>query len=139
MKNLNKVIVFFCLLLSINNVKAQIEPPKNNSEKLKGNVKSVSIIQYSAVEYFGELKKDTLEKNTEINYDTNNNPLNWKKISKRKGEETGEIFYTDTNNSKERKRIRDKNEIDLFQWKYDNRGNIIEYNRKKSIANIYYI
>jgi hypothetical protein len=126
MKQLKKSIVCFCLLFVFTIVNAQIKPPQNNPEKLKGNVKSIEIIEYTAVEYFGELKKDTVYRTMSINLDINNNYLNWKKISKRKTEEIGEMTYTNEVNFKEIKRIRDNSEIDLSQWKYDSQGNIVE-------------
>lgn len=128
MKNLNKAIVFFCVLLNINSITAQIDPPEKYSDKLKGNVKSVKKIEYSAVEYFGELKKDTIYRNTIINYDEMNNIINYSEVD-RKGEEKCVIFFKDTLNIKEHKRVCNNNQTDIWQWKYDNKGNIIEYNR----------
>jgi hypothetical protein len=124
-----KKYITICILLVLAFVNAQISPPENNSEKLKGNVKSIEIIKYSAVEYFGVLKKDTIHKTIFINYDNKNNVINWKKISNRRGEETGEIIYTDKINFKERKSIENNTEIYIYQWKYDGNGNIIEYNK----------
>lgn len=125
---LKYIFSIFTFLLFVFNANAQIEPPKNSSNKLKGNIKSIEKIEYRAVDYFGELKKDTINRTTFINYDNKNNIINWKKISKNEIEKC-EILYSDKINYKEIKAICNENEIDVYQWKYDSKGNIIEYNR----------
>lgn len=127
MRKLKGINLLFFLGFIINNVNAQIEPPDYNKYDLKGNVKSMEIIRYDAVDYFGKLKKVKVISNAILNYDTNFRIKNIKET-----EDSVENFYEivciETLGSKVFKIIKNKTTIELDEFKYDNKGNIIEYN-----------
>ena len=144
MKNIKFIIVCICLLLVSKKLDAQIDPPNFHYKKLKGDVKSLKMLEYEAVEYFGELKKDSASRTTYLNFDYKNNVLNWREISKGrkyKNNDSGEVIYTYDLNFFEAKEINRSGIVKIDQWKYDNNGNIIEKNEyqgdsitKKEIA-----
>lgn len=124
MKKINLFIPY--LFFTFTNLNAQIETPDFNKYDLKGKVKSIELIKFEAVDYFGELKKVKVRSNTILNYDTNYRVNNIKEIEN--GIETFyEIIRNETLESKVFKIIKNKNTIGLDEFKYDNKANLIEY------------
>ena len=100
---------------------------------LKGSVKTIKVEKYSVIDYFGELKKDSIFEVIEINLTNKNYPLSEKIIDYKEGQTTIEWTYI---NNKTKEVIAKQNDVVIEQVKFefDKRGNITECSRFKNGA-----
>ena len=132
MKKISKISVILCLVFFNQFGWAQIhsndfkEPYEDeNGNPLKGSVKSIEVEKYSVVDYFGELKKDSIYEVSEFNLNDINYPLRAKVIDYKDGQTTAEWTYINTK-TKNVKIIQNDLVIQEIIFEFDNRGNIIE-------------
>jgi hypothetical protein len=132
MKTLSKIFVVLSLVFSNHYGWSQIhsndfkEPYEDNHGKpLKGSVIKIEEEKYSVIDYFGELKKDSIYEVSQYNLNDKNYPLSAKIIDFKKGETTAEWTYI---NNKTKEVIVKQNDVVIEQVKFefDDRGNIIE-------------
>lgn len=140
MKKISKISVILCLVFFNQYGWAQIhsndfkEPYEDeNGKPLKGSVKSIEVEKYSVVDYFGELKKDSIYEVSKINLSDKNHPLSAKIIDYKEGQTSIEWTYI---NNKTKEVIAKQNDVVIEQVKFefDNRGNIIECSQFKNGA-----
>lgn len=140
MKKISKILVIICLVFFNQFGWAQIhsndfkEPYEDeNGKPLKGSVKSIEVEKYSVVDYFGELKKDSIYEVGKIYLNDKNYPLSAKIIDYKEGQTSIEWTYI---NNKTKEVIAKQNDVVIEQVKFefDNRGNIIECSRFKNGA-----
>ena len=137
MKTLSKIFVVLSLVFSNHYGWSQIhsndfkEPYEDNHGKpLKGSVIKIEEEKYSVIDYFGELKKDSIYEVSQFNLNDKNYPLSAKKNDFKKGETTAEWTYI---NNKTKEVIVKQNDVVIEQVKFefDKGGNIIECSRFK--------
>jgi hypothetical protein len=137
MKNLNRILITLSLIIL--NIYAYGQIHSNDFKEpysdyrgvpLKGYVKSIVEVEYSAVDYFGELKRDSIYETFFVNLNNKNFIISGKEI--KNGVETlVELTYINQNKIKEVRAVVNNTNTELIKFKYDNQGNIIECNTYK--------
>ena len=137
MEKISKIFVVLSLVIFNQYGWAQIhsndfkEPYEDESGRpLKGSVKTIEVEKYSVIDYFGELKKDSIFVVSEINLNDKNYPLSEKIIDYKEEQITIEWTYI---NNKTKEVIAKQNDVVIEQVKFefDKGGNIIECSRFK--------
>jgi hypothetical protein len=132
MKKISKILVILCLVffnqfgwsqIHSNDFKEAYED--KSGRPLKGSVKSIEVEKYSVVDYFGELKKDSIYELSIYNLNDKNFPLNAKFTDNKNGLVTGEWTYIN-NKTKDVKIVKNNVDIEQIKFEFDDRGNIIE-------------
>lgn len=140
METISKIFVVLSLVIFNQYGWAQIhsndfkEPYEDNRGRpLKGSVKSIEVEEYSVIDYFGELKKDSIYEVSEYNLNDKNYPLSAKVMDYKDGQTTAEWTYI---NNKTKEVIAKQNDVIIEQAKFefDDKGNIIECSRFKNGA-----
>jgi hypothetical protein len=101
-----------------------------NGKPLKGLVKSIEVEKYSVVDYFGELKKDSIYEVSIYNLNDKNYPLNAKFTDKKDGLVTADWTYLN-DKTKDVKVVKNDVFIEHVKFEFDDKGNIIECSRFK--------
>jgi hypothetical protein len=133
---MQNIFAFLVLILWHSNVNGQssfwaISPFSSDISKEKGDIESYMLIEYEAIDYFGQLKKINEDNRTDVFFFDDKN-----RFIKSTRTENGKIGRTITAsyfNGDEIARIKyyENGELNISEYKYkfDDRGNIIEYNR----------
>jgi hypothetical protein len=137
MKKISKILVILCLVFFNQYGWAQIhsndfkEPYEDkNGKPLKGSVKSIELEKYSVVDYFGELKKDSIYEVSIYNLNEKNYPLNAKFTDYKDGLVTADWTYLN-DKAKDVKAVKNDVIIEHVKFEFDDKGNIIECSRFK--------
>lgn len=140
MKKINKILVILCLVFLTQYGWAQIhsndfkEPYEDeNGKPLKGLIKSIEVEKYSVVDYFGELKKDSIYEVSIYNLNDKNYPLNAKFTDYKDGLVTADWTYLN-DKTKDVKVVKNDVIIEHVKFEFDNKGNIIECSQFKNGA-----
>lgn len=140
MKKISKILVSLCLVFFNQFGWAQIhsndfkEPYEDeNGKPLKGSVKSIELEKYSVVDYFGELKKDSIYEVSIYNLNEKNYPLNAKFTDYKDGLVTADWTYLN-DKTKDVKVVKNDVIIEHVKFEFDNKGNIIECSSFKNGA-----
>ena len=140
MKKISKILVILCLVFFNQYGWTQIhsndfkEPYEDkNGKPLKGSVKSIEVEKYSVVDYFGELKKDSIYEVSIYNLNEKNYPLNAKFTDYKDGLVTADWTYLN-DKTKDVKVVKNDVIIEHVKFEFDNKGNIIECSRFKNGA-----
>lgn len=137
MKKISKILVILCLVFFNQYGWTQIhsndfkEPYEDeNGKPLKGLVKSIEVEKYSVVDYFGELKKDSIYEVSIYNLNDKNYPLNAKFTDNKDGLVTADWTYLN-DKTKDVKVVKNDIIIEHVKFEFDDKGNIIECSRFK--------
>ena len=137
MKKISKILVILCLVFFNQYGWTQIhsndfkEPYEDeNGKPLKGLVKSIEVEKYSVVDYFGELKKDSIYEVSIYNLNDKNYPLNAKFTDNKDGLVTADWTYLN-DKTKDVKVVKNDVIIEHVKFEFDDKGNIIECSRFK--------
>ncbi len=140
LKNLK--ISFIIITLLILNINAHGQTIHSNDFKepyeddnyriaIKGNIKSIKEQEYSAIDYFGELKKDTIYETILVNLNEKKFPINYFQQTLNGVDKYAELTYINLNKIQEVKCLENNIIVELYKFEYDSRGNIIEFNEYK--------
>lgn len=97
---------------------------------LKGSVKTIEVEKYSVIDYFGELKKDSIYEVSIFNLNDKNYPLNAKITDNKDGLVTADWTYLN-DKTKDVKVVKNDVIIEHVKFEFDDKGNIIECSRFK--------
>ena len=132
MKKIRKILVVLCLVIFNHYCLAQIqsndfkEPYEDKCGRpLIGSVQTIEEEKYSVIDYFGELKKDSIYEVSTYNLNEKNYPLSAKLFDFKDGQLVAEWTYVN-NKTKDLKVIQNDVVIEHYMFEYDDRGNIIE-------------
>jgi antitoxin component YwqK of YwqJK toxin-antitoxin module len=100
---------------------------------LKGSIKSIETEEYSMIDYFGELKKDTIYNVSTFILNDNNFPVNAILTDYQDGLSTLDWTYFN-NKTKDFKAVKNDVVIEQVTFKFDDKGNILECSSFKNGA-----
>ncbi|WP_353076717.1 hypothetical protein [Flavobacterium sp.] len=137
MEKISKIFVVLSLVIFNQYGWAQIhsndfkEPYEDKSGRpLKGSVKTIEVEKYSVIDYFGELKKDSIYEVSIFNLNDKNYPLNAKFTDNKDGLVTADWTYLN-DKTKDVKVVKNDVIIEHVKFEFDDKGNIIECSRFK--------
>ena len=130
MKKISKIFVVLVLFIYHQYGWSQIhsndfkEPYEDKSGRpLKGSVKTIEEEKYSVIDYFGELKKDSIYEVSEFNLNDKNYPLRAKIIDYKEGQATIEWTYI---NNKTKEVIAKQNDVVIEQVNFEKANKILD-------------